>query len=96
MSEGVSVVVLDGDKVRQANNDRDFTDEGRRRHLEKISKAAQVFEETGKVCIVAAVSPRREWRDMMRAMWCESRLVYLPGGSLWPGTTYERPEDDEY
>jgi adenylylsulfate kinase len=94
--EGKLVRVLDGDSVRQANNDNDYSDNGRRNHLMRMATLAAKTEDADVIVIIAAVSPKREWRDDMRAMWVSSRLVYLPGGSLWKGTEYMRPQDDEF
>jgi len=94
--EGKLVRVLDGDLVRQSNNDNDYSDDGRRNHLMRMATLAAKTEEADVIVIIAAVSPKREWRDSMRAMWKSSRLVYLPGGTLWEGTEYMRPQDDEF
>lgn len=89
--------ILDGDVFRHQTGNQDFTDAGRIRNLQGLAKAAAEGEWPGHVVIVAAVAPRREWRDAMRAQWKgRGLLVYLPGGSLWPGTEYERPEFDEF
>lgn len=95
-AEGKMVRILDGDVFRHQTGNQDFTDAGRIRNLQGLAKAAAEGERPGHVVIVAAVAPKREWRDMMRAMWKCSRLVYLPGGSLWPETEYERPDDSEF
>ena len=95
--EGKMVRILDGDVFRHQTGNQDFTDAGRIRNLQGLAKAAAEGEWPGHVVIVAAVAPKREWRDMMRAQWQPgSRLVYLPGGSLWEGTFYERPTDAEF
>jgi len=93
---GIPASVLDGDEVRAETNNHDFTDEGRIRHLEKIAGMAAVFESHGIIAIVAVVAPKLEWRNRMRTAWQNSRLVYIPGGTLWTGTEYEVPFDDEY
>ena len=94
--EGKLVRVLDGDDVRKSNNDNDYSDDGRRNHLIRMATLAAKTEEADVIVIIAAVSPKREWRNAMRAMWKNSRLVYLPGGSLWKDSVYERPQDDEF
>ena len=93
---GMAAVVVDGDEIRAETDNQDFTDEGRRKHLEKMARMAAQYEGHGLISIVSAVSPKREWRDMMRSMWRTSMLVYIPGGTLWTGTEYEVPIDDEY
>jgi len=94
--EGKLVRVLDGDAVRLSNNDNDYSDDGRRNHLMRMATLAAKTEEADVIVIIAAVSPKREWRDMIRAQCKQSRLVYLPGGSLWANTTYERPDESEF
>lgn len=93
---GIPSMVLDGDEVRADTGDRDFSDEGRRRNLEKISIMAAQIEKQGIVPLVSVVAPKAEYREMMREKWAMSRLVYLPGGKLWPDTEYEPPSMEEF
>ena len=96
-AEGKVVRILDGDVFRHQTGNQDFTDAGRIRNLQGLAKAAAEGEWPGHVVIVAAVAPRREWRDMMRDMWPgRGLLVYVPGGTRGPGTEYERPVWDEF
>jgi len=95
--EGKLVRVLDGDAVRLSNNDKDYSDYGRRNHLMRMATLAVKTEEADVIVIIAAVSPKREWRDAMRSMWRQGgRLIFLPGGTLWEGTEYERPDESEF
>jgi len=94
--EGKRVYVLDGDEWRNKQGNHDYSDEGRLENLMSAAEFAQEMETAGITVIVAFISPKRAWRDNMRALWQKSHLIYIPGGTLWPGTTYERPEDDEY
>lgn len=96
MLAGVNAIVLDSDVVRAASLNKDYSDEGRRKHLKNLAHIAKVCEGKGATVIVSCMAPKREFRDMMRAEWQQSRLVYLPGGSLWPGTEYEIPCNEEY
>ena len=59
------------------------------------AQMAAEFEDKGYIVILAFVAPKREWRDMMRKLWRMSVVIYIPGGTLWPGTEYERPADGE-
>lgn len=93
---GVPAMVFDGDAVRKETNNNDFSDEGRMKNLDKLAELALSAERNEIVAIVAAVSPKVEWRDAMRRRWKQSRLVYIPGGTLWEGTEYEIPIDREY
>ena len=94
--ERVRAIILDSEELRRGSGNEDYSDEGRKTHLERVARMAATMERTGGLVIVAAISPTRELRDMMRSFWHHSRLVYIPGGSLWPGTAYERPTDDEF
>ena len=93
--EGLNVSMIDGDTHRDKTNNKDFTDKGRIDNLTSAADLAAELEEHADVVIVAFVAPRQEWRDMMRKKWKKSRVVYVPGGTLWEGTTYEKPTDEE-
>jgi len=93
---GIAAVVLDGDEFRAETGNEDFTDEGRQRNLIGAAKVAAELERQGNFVAVAFVSPRKAWREAMRLFWKESRVIYLPGGTLWPNTTYEIPDDEEF
>ena len=95
-SAGQQVQVLDGDIHRAMMGNDDFSNLGRYKNLKAMAETAQMIEANGRTAIVACVAPKREWRDMMRGMWIESRLVYLPGGALWPDTEYEVPNIEEF
>lgn len=94
--EGKNLAVMDSELERQLDNNMDFSDEGRFKNLMKISDKAKDYENAGMIVIIAAIAPKREWRKIMRKKWKISRLVYIPGGKLWPGTEYERPDESEY
>jgi bifunctional enzyme CysN/CysC len=96
IANGVEAVMLDGDEFRQETGNDDFTDEGRQRNLIGAAKVAAELERQGNIVTVAFVAPRKAWREAMRLLWKESRLVYLPGGTLWPNTTYEIPDEEEF
>ena len=95
IDEGIRVVVLDGDEFRQETGNEDFSDKGRRGNLLGAAKIAADLEAQGFTVILAFVAPLRKWRDEMRSLWRESEVIYLPGGTLWEGTTYEKPTRDE-
>ena len=92
---GHSVAVVDGDVLRTKRKNDDYTDKGRILNLMDAAEMAAELEAEGKIVICAFVSPKREWRDAMREYWRMSIVVYIPGGSLWKGTKYERPGDGE-
>lgn len=87
-------LVLDGDEMRQLFPE-DFTDIGRANNIGRLAKWAAHLENEGYTAIVACISPRKEWRQAARALFTRSILIYLPGGKLWKGTTYEIPDEEE-
>ena len=93
--EGYKVIVIDGDEFRDKKKNQDFTDAGRIKNLIDAAILAKEFEEQKHIVLMSFIAPKKEWRDMMREYWQESKVIYLPGGTLWPGTTYDRPKEDE-
>ena len=93
--EGKTIKMFDGDRWRIEHSNQDFSDEGRIQNLMSAAKEAQRCESNGYVVIMSFIAPRREWRDRMRGLWKESRVIYIPGGSLWEGTDYEKPTEEE-
>ena len=93
---GIPVATFDGDALRSETGNKDFTDKGRIQNLVRAATLARQREYEGDVVILSFIAPRKEWRNMMRGFWDKSRLVYMPGGTLWEGTTYETPSDEEF
>lgn len=94
--EGHKVTTIDGDAFRKQRGDEDFTGKGRMLNLIRAARLARDWEYEGEVVILSFVAPQKDWRDMMRVFWNESRVIYIPGGTLWKGTTYEKPTEDEF
>lgn len=94
-ADGYKVIMIDGDEFRDKNQNQDYTDAGRIKNLMSAAEMAADFEDKGYIVIMAFVAPRKEWRDMMRRLWKMSSVIYVPGGTLWSGTTYDRPTEDE-
>ncbi len=92
--EGKTTLVLDGDEVRGIVP-ADFSDQGRHDHIMRIAGFASIAEAQGLTVIIALVSPRKAWRQEARKLFKESKLIYMPGGEMWPGTTYEEPDGEE-
>lgn len=95
IDEGIKVAVIDGDEWRQQHDNHDYSDQGRLQNLVTAAQEAAALEQHGNIVLMAFVSPKREWRYVMRKLWNQSRVVYIPGGNLWEGTTYERPDENE-
>ena len=91
---GERVFVLDGARVRKWFGGT-FTEAGRRRNVKLVATLAAMLEEQGITVIVELFAPTRALRMMARRMWSASQLIYLPGGALWKGTTYEEPGKEE-
>lgn len=91
---GELVVLLDGDTIRRYIP-TGFSDKEREKHIMTAAAYATLLEEQGFVPIISLVSPKKEWRQNARKLFKESILVYVPGGELWEGTTYEEPDKEE-
>jgi len=90
-----SIVLLDGDEVREHFPGTGYSDEERYEHIMRIARFAAILEKQGFLVIIALVSPRKAWRQEARKLFRESKLIYLPGGHLWEGTVYEEPDEEE-
>ena len=92
--EGQAVLILDGDDVRD-HFPCGFTDKDRRENIMRVAHIAAIAEKQNIVVICALISPRKRWRQEARKLFKESKLIYLDGGTLWKGTTYEEPDEEE-
>lgn len=92
---GAKVLLYDGDEVRDVDGNVDYSDESREKHIMTIAKFAAIAERQGFVVIIALISPLKEWRMKARKLFDKSILIYLPGGTLWDGSTYEIPDTEE-
>lgn len=91
---GDPILILDGDDVRKYFP-TGFSDNERYEHIMRTAKIAALAESQGITVMIALVSPKSNWRIEARKLFQESKLIYLEGGSLWEGTTYEEPTDEE-
>lgn len=89
-----TALVLDGDEVRQLIP-TGFSDKEREEHIMRIAAFAAIAEKQGIIPIIALVSPKKKWRQKARKLFRRSKLIYKPGGSLWAGTEYEEPDEEE-
>jgi len=94
-ADGIPVHWIDGDIWRALKTNQDFSDAGRVQNLMSAAKVAAIHEAQSELVILSFVSPKKEWRDAMRKFWKQSRVVYIPGGSLWSGSSYEVPYEEE-
>ena len=65
---GTDVELLDGDTVREFIRNRDFSQEGRNKHLRYIALMARLLSKRGTVVLCTFVSPYRENRDFARSI----------------------------
>lgn len=81
---------MDGDEVRKwLTDDCDFSDEGRKKHANRIYEAARRMSTRGLPVIVSVVAHPPGDVNM---------LVWVDGPNrrpLWEGTTYIRPENPD-
>jgi adenylylsulfate kinase len=72
----VLAYILDGDNIRQGlNRDLDFSPEGRRENIRRISEVAKLIVDAGLVVMTAFISPYREDRDRAREIIGSDRFV---------------------
>ncbi len=86
-------IVIDADEVRKIFPS-DFSDNGREEHIVRMAKMAALLE-AQQIVYIAAIMPKKEWRDLARSYFKDSVLIYLKGGVLWEGTEYEEPQKQE-
>lgn len=75
--QGIDVELLDGDTVRDYIRNKDFSQEGRNKHLRYIALMAKLLSERGTVVLCTFVSPYRENRDFARAICANFIEVYV-------------------
>lgn len=85
--------VLDGDEIRDNMGDLGYSHEGRVAHISRIVGLARILQRQSIVPIIALVSPLESYRKLGFDCFPDMRLIYVEGGKLWPGTTYEEPKD---
>ncbi|HEV2610000.1 MAG TPA: adenylyl-sulfate kinase [Noviherbaspirillum sp.] len=68
--------VLDGDNLRHhLNRDLGFSTEDRKENIRRAAEVARLMNEAGLVVITSFISPRREDREMARAIIGEERFI---------------------
>lgn len=66
LEDKYDVELLDGDTVRDYIRNRDFSREGRNKHLRYIALMARLLSKRGVIVLCSFVSPYRENRDFAR------------------------------
>ena len=68
--KGWYTYILDGDNIRHGlNSDLGFSEEDRRENIRRIGEVAKLFVDAGVVVLAAFISPYREDRDRVRALF---------------------------
>lgn len=76
--KGIHTCLLDGDNVRLGlNSDLGFTPADRRENVRRLAEVARLMADAGLLVIVAAVSPSRLHRDMVRTIVGSERFVEI-------------------
>jgi adenylylsulfate kinase-like enzyme len=95
LKKNYSAILLDGDDIR-SYFPTGYSDNERYKHIIHMSKIAAMLESQGYIVIIAAIMPKRIWREDARKNCKETKLIYMPGGFLWKDTIYEEPHKDEF
>ena len=75
---GIDVVVLDADNVRHGlNSDLGFSDDDRSENMRRLGEVAALMSSYGLVVLVAAISPFRKDRDIVRMIQAREGVVFL-------------------
>jgi adenylylsulfate kinase len=76
--KGFRSYVLDGDNIRHGlNSDLSFRKEDRKENIRRIGEVAKLFVDSGQIVSSAFISPFREDRDMVRAMFEEGEFIEI-------------------
>ena len=74
---GIDVVVLDADNVRHGlNSDLGFSDDDRSENMRRLGEVAALMSSYGLVVLVAAISPFRKDRDIVRMIQAREEVSF--------------------
>ncbi|MDP4523467.1 adenylyl-sulfate kinase [Bacillus halotolerans] len=75
---GIQSYVLDGDNIRHGlNQDLGFRTEDRIENIRRIGEVAKLFVDSGQMILTAFISPFREDRDMVRALFPDGEFLEI-------------------
>jgi adenylylsulfate kinase-like enzyme len=60
-------VVIDGDDIREIFDNKDYSEQGRRKNIELAQNIAKFIHKKGDVAIVSLVSPYKDQRDIFKS-----------------------------
>lgn len=68
--------ILDGDNIRHGlNKDLRFSNEDRKENIRRIGEVAKLFVDSGQIVLTAFISPFREDRERVRALFSENEFI---------------------
>jgi adenylylsulfate kinase len=71
-------VVVDGDDIREIFENKDYSEQGRRKNIELAQNIAKFIHKKGDVAIVSLVSPYKDQRDTFKSTMGEDLVeVYV-------------------
>jgi adenylyl-sulfate kinase len=77
-SRGISVVLLDGDVLRQGlNRDLGFSEQDRAENLRRAGEVARILSDIGHTVIAAFITPLESVRKSLRALFAEGEFVEI-------------------
>lgn len=77
-SRGLYTYILDGDNIRHGlNGDLGFSEVDRRENIRRIGEVARLFVDAGVVVLAAFISPFREDRDRVRALFEDGEFIEI-------------------
>lgn len=75
---GVHTYVLDGDNVRMGlNKNLGFSPEDRTENIRRIGEVGKLFADSGTIVTTAFISPYREDRDAVRALFSDNEFIEI-------------------
>lgn len=78
VARGVAAYVLDGDNVRHGlNGDLGFSAEERRENIRRVGEVARLFVDAGVIVLAAFISPYRDDRARVRALFDEATFAEI-------------------
>jgi adenylylsulfate kinase len=70
--------ILDGDNLRHGlNRNLDFTPEDRTENIRRMGETAKLFVEAGMITLVAAISPFKADREMVRSLFKDKEFIEI-------------------
>jgi adenylylsulfate kinase-like enzyme len=72
-----TTAVIDGDELRAANSNKDYSEAGRRKNIETAQEMAVEMADNDLLVVVALVSPYRDLRERFKRVRGDVREFYL-------------------